>query len=132
MVFPWNSLARQLAIAAMRPTISPPRSATNSATSACWWKGCFSRSRRALKTIRSGGTHWGSRALIFQERSMKGLTGSPRPISRIAGAVPGRLADAELAADPCEGIEDPVELVGGVRGHHGGAQPAGALGDRGR
>src|ERR1700741_278459 len=110
----------------MRPTIWPPRSATNSATSACAWKGCLSRSRRALKTMRSGGTHCGSRALMVQERSMKGFTDSPRPISRIAGAVE-ELADTELAADAGEGIEDPVELVGGVRGHHGGAQPAGAL-----
>src|SRR4051794_65949 len=106
----------------MRPTISPPRSATKSATSACLWKGCFSRSRSASKTRRSGGIHWGSRALMVQEKSMKGFTGSPRPISRIVAGAGDTLADAELAADPGKGIEDPVELVGGVRGHHGGAQ----------
>src|SRR3954454_4958083 len=80
---------------------------------------------------RSGATQWGSRALIVQEKSMKGFTDSSRPISRIVAGAEGALADAELAPDPGKGIEDPVELVGGVRGHHGGAQPAGALGHGG-
>src|SRR4051812_45806385 len=80
---------------------------------------------------RSGATQWGSRALIVQEKSMKGFTDSCRPISRIVAGAEGALADAELAPDPGKGIEDPVELVGGVRGHHGGAQPAGALGHGG-